>query len=123
MKRHRNRHASQQIRIPVGFHKSLDVAPFLHEIERVLPTIQGTEHRTVVEGVRGFLISHSLASRFAPSYRPPSFEILVGMVETLRCAGIAPPGWPQPPGPNAFIEARPIFVPGWDGTHRNGGPQ
>lgn len=87
----------------------------------MLPTIEGAEYRAVVVGVRNFFISHYLASRLALSYRPPSFDTLVDMIVTLRCAGVSPPGWPPPPGPDAFIEARLIVIPGWDGTHRNGG--
>ena len=118
----KNKLASRPIRIPVGSHKSLDIAPFLNEIERVLPTIEGPEHRAVVEGVRSYFIAHCLASRLESSYRPPSLEILSDMIETLRCAGIAPPGWPVPPGPDALLQVRAAFVPGWDATQGKEGP-
>ena len=122
MKKRTNRHARRPSHAPASSYQFLDIAPFLNEIERKLPAIEGQEHRAIVEKIRGFLVAHSMLASMTPNYRPPSFDLLLDMIETLRCAGIAPPGWPQPPGRDALLRTRFIFVPGWDATEGIGGP-
>ena len=94
--------------------QSVEVTEFLIEIARVLPTVKTQFHRDVIEGARDYLLAHS-------AQLPPeggdfqclrgNLETLCDVIETLRCCGVAPPGWPAPPPPEALIRARQVFVP------------
>ncbi len=101
-----------------------ELTPFLREIDRVLPTIKTPEHRAVVVQARNFIMAISTST--PPQHGEPissglvSLEILEKLIETLRCCGIAPEGWPPPPSPDALIRSRQIFILGWDGTDGSG---
>lgn len=102
-----------------------EVTEFIREIDRVSPRIETSEHREVVLGIRRFLMAASTPIFPEPGVDPgclvASRELLVKAIETLRCCGIAPPGWPAPPGPEALLRSGLCFVPGWDGTDGTGG--
>ena len=106
-------------------YKAFEVTDFLREIDRVLPTIQGEEHRHIVMQTRNLLIAFS-STKFPkfgemPECAITSEELLMKIIESLRCCGIAPKGWPQPPGPEALIRLSSISVPGWNGIDAEGG--
>lgn len=110
---------------PAGVYKAFEITVFLREIDRVLPTIKGPEHRATVVRAKNLLMAASMPRPPAPGEIPSCLalteETLADLIETLRCCGIAPPGWPQPPGPDALIRPGIAFVPGWDGTDGQGG--
>lgn len=112
---------------PPGIYQVFEVTDFLREIDRVLPTIEGPEHRATVIRAKKLLmatsISRPLATGETPSCLALTQEALMHLIETLRCCGIAPDGWPPPPGPDALIRPGVAFVPGWDGTDGQGGTE
>jgi len=101
-----------------------EITDFLREIDRALPNIAGQEHRAMVLQARNYLMAMSTPRFPRPGEIPPCLmgneEMLMKTIETLRCCGIAPAGWPQPPGPEALLRQRHVFVPGWDGTDGTG---
>lgn len=110
---------------PHQAYQVFEITIFLREIDRVLPTIEVSEHRATVIQARNLLMAASMPCPPVPgepiSCLDVSDEMLIDAIETLRCCGIAPPGWPQPPGPDALLSARAVIVPGWDGTDGTGG--
>ena len=100
--------------------QAIILTEFLSEIGKVLPTITGTEHRAMVihaQSLFGALLYSILMGK--------GFTVLEDtfqkVIETLRCCGIAPAGWPQPPGPEALLRTRAVFLQGWGGTDGTGG--
>lgn len=86
-----------------------DPAPFLREIDRVLPSITCPTKRAAVEGARHFLVTFAMPNANLvgpPPSRADFAAVIVPLIETLRCCGIAPEGWPPPPGPGAVIRYR-----------------
>lgn len=120
MKRRTKKRPHQDIKV-------FEITVFLREIDRVLPSIEGPEHRATVIQARNLLMATSMSRPLAPGETPSclvlNVETLADLIETLRCCGIAPDGWPQPPGPDALIRSGTIIVPGWDGTDGQGGNQ
>ena len=112
---------------PPGVYQAVEITVFLREIDRVLPTIEGPEHRATVIQARKLLMATSMSRPLAPGENPSclalNIETLAELIETLRCCGIAPAGFPQPPGPDALIRSGAIIVPGWDGTDGQGGTE
>jgi hypothetical protein len=117
MKRRTNKRTS-------GVYQVFEITDFLREIDRVLPTIEGPEHRATVVRAKNLLMATSMPRPLEPGETPAclalNMETLAELIETLRCCGIAPSGWPQPPGPDALIRPGVAFVPGWDGTDGQG---
>ncbi|MCF7731718.1 MAG: hypothetical protein K9N23_08515 [Akkermansiaceae bacterium] len=85
-----------------------DPALFVREIDLALPSIDCPDKRAAVEGARHFLVSFALPNPFLTVPPTPAefAEVAVAMIETLRCCGIAPAGWPRPPEPGAVIRCR-----------------
>lgn len=110
---------------PSGVYQAIEITAFLREINRVLPTIEGPEHRATVIQARNLLMATSMSRPLAPGETPSCLalteETLAKLIETLRCCGVAPPGWPQPPSPDVLLQSCPVIVPGWDGTDGQGG--
>jgi hypothetical protein len=110
---------------PQGVYRAFEITVFLREIDRFLPSIQTPEHRAAVIQTRNLLMAASMSRPPAPGEIPSCLvvteETLVDVIETLRCCGIAPAGWPQPPGPDALLQPRAVMVLGWDGTDGQGG--
>lgn len=110
---------------PHQVYQAFEITDFLRKIDQVLPTIEGPEHRATVVRVRNLLMATSMSRPLAPGETPSCHalteETLADLIETLRCCGIAPDGWPPPPGPDALIRPGVAFVPGWDGTDGQGG--
>jgi|GEM_PF-6856263 len=110
---------------PPPSYGAFDVTNFLREIDRILPTIKTAYHRAKVLETRRLLMAVTTSTPPEPGEVPTcpvgTIELLTSIIETLRCCGIAPPGWPQPPGPDAFIRSRKITIAGWHGTDGNGG--
>lgn len=76
-----------------------DVKPFLREIELKLPTVKSAIHQGAILGSRDFLLHH--ASELArPNQAPALLGMLVTMLDTLRCCGVVPQGWPPAPLPD-----------------------
>ena len=91
---------------------------FLSEIDQVLPTVKGTEHRATIIKIQSLFMAllYSLIMGYlVPRFSVPE-EILQQAIETLRCCGVAPSGWPQPPGPDALLRPGVAFVRGWSET-------
>ena len=112
---------------PPGVYQAVEITVFLREIDRILPTIEGSEHRTTVIQARNLLIATSMSRPLAPGEVPSCLalnaETLADLIETLRCCGIAPAGFPQPPGPDVLLRHSVVHVPGWDGTDGQGGTE
>ena len=99
---------------------SFEVTQFIREIDMVLPTIQMEEHRALISNMRALMMEGSMSHRPSPG-KPVTctintVETLRSIIETLRCCGVAPPGWPPPPGPEELLHYRKVPVPCWDGT-------
>lgn len=106
-------------------YQAIEITDFLHEINRVLPTIQAQEHRDIVIQMQRVLIVFSTSTLPMPGEEPNfpvgGAELLEHVIETLRCCGIAPAGWPQPPRFDGLIRCRALRVPGWKKTNEAGG--
>lgn len=91
---------------------------FLSEIDQILPKIKGTEHRATIIKIQSLfeaLIYSLIMGYLVPRFSVPE-DTLQQAIETLRCCGIAPSGWPQPPGPDALLRPGVASVRGWSET-------
>jgi hypothetical protein len=108
---------------PPEDYQVFEITDFLREIDRVLPTIEGAVHRAIVFKIRslfGALLYSQIMGDLVPHFSVTN-EVLLGAIETLRCCGISPAGWPPPPGPEALLRPRLTFVGGWGEPAATGG--
>lgn len=107
MSKRKNRHTRQPRIYPAALYMD-----FLHEINRVLPNIEVPEQRASVHYVQSLFRTLHHSALMSESNREPSTTIteraLKVMIETLRCCGIAPSRWPQPPGPDELLRCHPV---------------
>lgn len=86
--------------------KAFDALPFLEEIERVLPSIVAPTLLKAVRDARWYLVGYIAFHPPGSSDDAVSSQTrreLARIVESLRCCGIAPAGWPAPPKEGALI--------------------
>jgi hypothetical protein len=116
----------RQNQSPPTTYEFIEITELLDEIDRVLPSIQGVEHRAIVIQMRDYLIAASVPRLLHPgepiNFEAGTEEMFYGAIEILRCCGIAPAGWPQPPGPEELFRSQ-INIWGWAEGPETGGPE